>query len=333
MIEWALDTFYQGDSSRWPISRKGFPADRPDGLRNALLDLMERIVAAYPTLRLFSLPSLVGKSASIWNWASRALRRWSTRRWKKSASRSKSGALPGSGAAVNPAGQIFRQPRMGQSPDGFPGFLPGRNGGLLGRYGLLCGQLRRWRSSWPALAGNAAGSLMLASAMSDSCLAIEVIWSKAWSRRRAWTAWWRRKTRHHRPVRRPWPFDGRFGILGEGAVLGFHDAGDFLLHFGNQVIDAARVAHQLVNVRLGQFAVQLGDGVGILADNSCWALATVLLKNSREAAMFRAVRRSTPLKAVRSRAIATSALAFGRRSVVRYSGCSSSLQFVVWWRG
>ena len=33
----------------------------PTAYESALLDLMERIVADYPTLRLFSLPSLAGK--------------------------------------------------------------------------------------------------------------------------------------------------------------------------------------------------------------------------------------------------------------------------------
>src|SRR5574343_169970 len=58
--------------------------------------------------------------------------------------------------------------------------------------------------------------------------------------------------------------NSRFGRLGKGGVLGFHDRGDFLLHFGNQVVNAARVGHHLVDVWLGQFAVQLGDGGGVL---------------------------------------------------------------------
>jgi molybdopterin-biosynthesis enzyme MoeA-like protein len=62
MIEWALDTFYQ-DEFR-PVDgkvEKAFLLTGPTAYESALLDLMERIVAAYPTLRLFSLPSLVGK--------------------------------------------------------------------------------------------------------------------------------------------------------------------------------------------------------------------------------------------------------------------------------
>ena len=62
MIEWALDTFYKdqfkaGDS----MIEKAFLLTGPTAYESALLDLMERIVADYPMLRLFSLPSLVGK--------------------------------------------------------------------------------------------------------------------------------------------------------------------------------------------------------------------------------------------------------------------------------
>ncbi|MCH2220473.1 MAG: molybdopterin-binding protein [Dechloromonas sp.] len=62
MIEWALDTFHKGEFQ--PVAEtieKAFLLTGPDAYESALLDLMERIVAAYPTLRLFSLPSLVGK--------------------------------------------------------------------------------------------------------------------------------------------------------------------------------------------------------------------------------------------------------------------------------
>ena len=62
MIEWALDTFYQDLFQ--PLAgtvEKAFLLTGPTAYESALLDLMERIVAAYPTLRLFSLPSLVGK--------------------------------------------------------------------------------------------------------------------------------------------------------------------------------------------------------------------------------------------------------------------------------
>jgi molybdopterin-biosynthesis enzyme MoeA-like protein len=62
MIEWALDTFYRDEFQ--PVAdtvEKAFLLTGPGAYESALLDLMERIVAAYPTLRLFSLPSLVGK--------------------------------------------------------------------------------------------------------------------------------------------------------------------------------------------------------------------------------------------------------------------------------
>jgi molybdopterin-biosynthesis enzyme MoeA-like protein len=62
MIEWALDTFY-GDLFK-PVAgtvEQALLLTGPTAYESALLDLMEHIVAAYPTLRLFSLPSLVGK--------------------------------------------------------------------------------------------------------------------------------------------------------------------------------------------------------------------------------------------------------------------------------
>jgi len=62
MIEWALDTFYKSEFQ--PVAdtvEKAFLLTGPTAYESALLDLMEHIVAAYPTLRLFSLPSLVGK--------------------------------------------------------------------------------------------------------------------------------------------------------------------------------------------------------------------------------------------------------------------------------
>ena len=62
MIEWALDTFYKAEFQ--PVADTVEKADLltgPTAYESALLDLMERIVADYPTLRLFSLPSLVGK--------------------------------------------------------------------------------------------------------------------------------------------------------------------------------------------------------------------------------------------------------------------------------
>lgn len=62
MIEWALDTFYTGLCQ--PVTacvEKAFLLTGPHAYESALLDLMEHIVAAYPDLRLFSLPSLIGK--------------------------------------------------------------------------------------------------------------------------------------------------------------------------------------------------------------------------------------------------------------------------------
>ena len=62
MIEWALDTFYMDQFQ--PVGdmvEKAFLLTGPTAYESALLDLMERIVKDYPTLRLFSLPSLIGK--------------------------------------------------------------------------------------------------------------------------------------------------------------------------------------------------------------------------------------------------------------------------------
>ena len=62
MIEWALDNFYRDLFQ--PVSgtvEKAFLLTGPMAYESALLDLMERIVAEYPSLRLFSLPSLIGK--------------------------------------------------------------------------------------------------------------------------------------------------------------------------------------------------------------------------------------------------------------------------------
>jgi molybdopterin-biosynthesis enzyme MoeA-like protein len=62
MIEWALDTFYRDQFTAVDgMIEKAFLLTGPMAYESALLDLMERIVAEYPTLRLFSLPSLVGK--------------------------------------------------------------------------------------------------------------------------------------------------------------------------------------------------------------------------------------------------------------------------------
>lgn len=62
MIEWALDTFYRDQfKSVAGMVEKAFLLTGPNAYESALLDLMERIVKDYPTLRLFSLPSLQGK--------------------------------------------------------------------------------------------------------------------------------------------------------------------------------------------------------------------------------------------------------------------------------
>jgi len=62
MIEWALDTFYKDQfKAIGGMIEKAFLLTGPTAYESALLDLMERIVAEYPSLRLFSLPSLVGK--------------------------------------------------------------------------------------------------------------------------------------------------------------------------------------------------------------------------------------------------------------------------------
>ncbi|MBK7899202.1 MAG: competence/damage-inducible protein A [Azonexus sp.] len=61
MIEWVLETFYRGCFR--PVAAtvdKAFLLTGSTAYESALLDLMERIVAAYPTLRLFSLPSIQG---------------------------------------------------------------------------------------------------------------------------------------------------------------------------------------------------------------------------------------------------------------------------------
>ena len=60
MIEWALETFYRGEF-RAAMVEKAFLLTGEKAYESALLGLMERIVAAYPTLRLFSLPSIQGK--------------------------------------------------------------------------------------------------------------------------------------------------------------------------------------------------------------------------------------------------------------------------------
>jgi molybdopterin-biosynthesis enzyme MoeA-like protein len=62
MIAWALDTFYRDQFKAVDgMIEKAFLLTGPNAYESALLDLMERIVKDYPTLRLFSLPSLQGK--------------------------------------------------------------------------------------------------------------------------------------------------------------------------------------------------------------------------------------------------------------------------------
>ncbi|HNJ49276.1 MAG TPA: molybdopterin-binding protein [Accumulibacter sp.] len=58
MAEWALDSFHADLFSRQPKVEKAFLLTGANAYESALLDLMERIVADYPSLRLFSLPSM-----------------------------------------------------------------------------------------------------------------------------------------------------------------------------------------------------------------------------------------------------------------------------------
>jgi molybdopterin-biosynthesis enzyme MoeA-like protein len=58
MAEWALDTFYAHLFNRRPAVDRAFLLSGPNAYESALLDLMEHIVADYPDLRLFSLPSV-----------------------------------------------------------------------------------------------------------------------------------------------------------------------------------------------------------------------------------------------------------------------------------
>ena len=58
MVEWALDTYYSHLFNRNPMVDKAFLLTGANAYESALLDLMERIVAQYPALRLFSLPSI-----------------------------------------------------------------------------------------------------------------------------------------------------------------------------------------------------------------------------------------------------------------------------------
>lgn len=58
MAGWALDTFYSHLFNRTRMIDKAFLLTGAMAYESALLDLMEHIVADYPALRLFSLPSV-----------------------------------------------------------------------------------------------------------------------------------------------------------------------------------------------------------------------------------------------------------------------------------
>ena len=58
MAEWVLDTFYPHLFNKTPMVDKAFLLTGPNAYESALLDLMDRIVADYPDLRLFSVPSI-----------------------------------------------------------------------------------------------------------------------------------------------------------------------------------------------------------------------------------------------------------------------------------
>lgn len=58
MLEWVLDRYYSTYFNREPDVDRAILLTGDGAYESALLDLMERIVANYPDLRLFSLPSL-----------------------------------------------------------------------------------------------------------------------------------------------------------------------------------------------------------------------------------------------------------------------------------
>jgi molybdopterin-biosynthesis enzyme MoeA-like protein len=60
MVEWVLDNFYADQFELNTTIEKAFLLTGPNAYESALLDLMEKIVADYPSLRLFSLPSISG---------------------------------------------------------------------------------------------------------------------------------------------------------------------------------------------------------------------------------------------------------------------------------
>ena len=58
MLEWVLDTYYSAYFCKSPDIDRAILLTGDKAYESALLDLMERIVAQYPDLKLFSLPSL-----------------------------------------------------------------------------------------------------------------------------------------------------------------------------------------------------------------------------------------------------------------------------------
>lgn len=58
MLEWVLDTYYSAYFRKSPDVDRAILLTGEKAYESALLDLMERIVAEYPDLKLFSLPSL-----------------------------------------------------------------------------------------------------------------------------------------------------------------------------------------------------------------------------------------------------------------------------------
>jgi molybdopterin-biosynthesis enzyme MoeA-like protein len=58
MAEWALDTFYAHLFNQRPTVERACLLTGANAYESALLDLMERVVADFPALRLFSLPSI-----------------------------------------------------------------------------------------------------------------------------------------------------------------------------------------------------------------------------------------------------------------------------------
>lgn len=58
MAEWVLETHFAHTFNRRPVVDRALLLTGPQAYESALLDLMEAIVAEYPDLRLFSLPSI-----------------------------------------------------------------------------------------------------------------------------------------------------------------------------------------------------------------------------------------------------------------------------------